>query len=533
MLRIIPSTAANIYSNFVNNAIAKASISEDRHLSRKRALETLDLALLEYMSFSMPSGFKDWEPNVESIKKLEPHQKMIGFLSFTNRGGEVVKSRNRFGVIRDDDEDLDDEERCTWSSTNLLRLARLGIVTPMVSSSGLQRHNMRCVYAGLVDGFVLPTHSTDDFAVCSFSLPDWRQVLAEDYRKDLHMLISKHNMLLQDMCYDKTAPEFSSLENRLAALQTFLRGSLSWMLLDLPIGGSSPNNGVSKFAYAFSNQIRRAMTHVEHLIGGDAAAIEWKKHGHSSWYGSVEITSAKTIVPQAYSGLHGHLERIPGKLSLTCPHADLRRAVLMALLYPGLLADHGIVSAYVMAKSRESKGAGVTDVKEINIRTVDRSLQETIWMNEVTMNVNPLLTPNPVFGTMEVVNPRRCDVKQIPLDLMTPKDLDHQDIVDQSFGTGYVRMSTSKRIGSLVKEAIREVIRGGNGSLDGLIATYSKYRDALNAVSPLIAYKPAQPDLVQIAFGMAEEMGAPKPVPAADNSSTELELKHEDLTVSQ
>lgn len=529
MQRAKTSPASTIFGGLVESALSKVAITEDRHLSRKRALETLDLSLLEYISFAMPSGFKDWTPDIENIKKLEPGQKMLGYMSYYQNGKAIVKPRERLlGNYRDDDEDFQDDmepAKSCWDPTSLLRLARLGIVTPMVSSAGLQKHNMRCVYAGLIDGFVVPTSMNDRFAVCSFKLPDWRQVLAEDYRNDMRNLVGAHNMLLQDMCYDQTKPEFGSLESRLDALKTFLRGSLSWMLLDLPIGGQSPNSGIFKFDYVFSFQIRRVMHHVENILDGSVGQVEYRKHGHSSWYGQTEIQNGKRIIPNAYSGLHGHLAR-DCRLSLTCESADLRRAVLLSLLYPGLLADHGVVSAYVMAKSRSSMNTGVTDLKGLEIREVGRDMQQTVWVNEVTMNVNPFITPNVFNGTIEMNNIRAPGIKAMPIDLMTPTETDHQDVIDATFGAGYVRMSTSKRIGSLVKEAIRAVIYAG--SIDKLVSVYSKYRDELNKVCPLVEHNPGGGDKVPNAFKHQETISL-TPAPTEPDTGS---IKHENLAAS-
>lgn len=534
MQRAKTSPASTIFGGLVESALSKVAITEDRHLSRKRALETLDLSLLEYISFAMPSGFKDWTPDIENIKKLEPGQKMLGYMSYYQNGKAIAKSRERLlGNYNDNEdgyedgyEDEDDRPTACWDSTSLLRLARLGIVTPMVSSAGLQRHNMRCIYAGLIDGFVVPTAMNDRFAVCSFKLPDWRQVLAEDYRNDMRSLVGAHNMLLQDMCYDQTKPEFGSLESRLDALKTFLRGSLSWMLLDLPIGGQSPNSGIFKFDYAFSFQIRRVMQHVENILDGSASQVEYRKHGHSSWYGQIDIQHGSKIVPNAYSGLHGHLISADYKSSLTCESADLRRAVLLALLYPGLLADHGVVSAYIMAKSRSSVNTGVTDLKGLEIREVGRDMQQTVWVNEVTMNVNPYITPNVFNGTIEMNNVRAAGIKTMPIDLMTPTEADHQDVIDATFGAGYVRMSTSKRIGSLVKEAIREVIY--SRSIDKLVSVYSKYRDELNKVCPLVEHNPGGGDKVPNAFKHQETISL-APAPTAPDTGS---IKHENLAAS-
>lgn len=478
-----------LFEPILQSTLGRLCVTEDRSLNRRKALAVLDKSILEYIDFSIPTGFKDWEPTIENIKQLVPDQKMCGFLSYN-------KSKKN-----SDDEDGVDS---VWHPTSLFRLARLGIVAPLASAAGVHKHNMRCTFAGIIDAAVKPVGSGNKFSICSFALPDWKARLADRFKQELQGDINEHNLLLQDICYDKCCPDVDSLASRLDALGAFMRGSLSWMLLDMPIGGDQDVCNMFRFDYAYGQPIRRAISHIEQLITG-SVSDQCIDRGSRRYYGrgrGDEFVYPNIISPKGYSGLHASVHTSDNKVGASSSYADLRRAVLLALLYPGMLADQGIVIAHVISRSRDDAGCGVEDLAKVGIRHVNNDLQETIWKNNITMCASPGILPVATMGLLEYenVDNRSGAHRLIPLDFMNEIDSDHQSMVDSVFGNGYVRMLTSKSIGREVKTAVREVLLADG--IPQLMGLYEKWRDRLNELCPLSEHAPGGMDRIISTFGL-------------------------------
>lgn len=478
------TTILHNYSSLIQDTFNLTRLTEDRARPRKRALECLDTAVMEYISFAMPTGLKDWTPDVEHLKTLQPGQRMVGFMSSPDH---MKLTRRRRRSYYNDDDDAG-EKNMSWCPTSLFRLMRLGMVTPMVCSTGIHDHNMRVVFAGLFDSFLTPSQGLDaSYAVCSFELPDYKKLLATDYTTQMRDNVTKHGLLLQSTDYDYAKVKKELLDKRLESLEVFLKGSTSWMLLDLPIGGTDSGKGFFKFPYAFGAPVRLAHKVIDEIMTIGIC---------DGYYRNSDVLSEYTS-PTSYSGLHaefdyvshttessGSSESSVQKLGIP---ADLRSGVLMALLYPGLLADHGVVSAYVMARARE--GSSVADPRAVRIRDVDSSLQQTIWGDKVMGCRHVGLVPDALSGRiLSISNPSESGrtVSVLPIDVVNLNDFDHQDIFDSIFGCGFVRSLTSKRNGALVRSAVNSVLSAHTP--DALLEVYKKYRDALDLACPVAFY---------------------------------------------
>lgn len=472
-------TVAECYRNLLHESLDRLRVTANKDRPRKRAAECLDIAVREYLSLAMPSGFKSWSPDAEHIKQLVPGQNMVGFLSAPSESTEKLRQRRRRARRNYYRGDMDDEKETEkqWEATSLFRLMRLGMVTPMASGSSVHDHNMRSIFAGLFDSFATPAQKLDaGYAICSFSLPDYKQILASDYVSDLSDRIKKYGLLLQQIDYDMGEVKTELLDKRMQSLEAFLKGSTSWMYLDLPIGGESDGKGFFKFHYSFSLPIRAAHSIVDTLFNITMAGR----------YYSSRIPAERSVNPKLYSGLHSYVNMVAGDKVVDNTDVDMRKSVLMALLYPGLLVDHGCVAGYVMCRAREG-GSQVSDVRTVMVRTVDDSMQSTIWHDKI-INCNAKnLIPNPLTGA--IVSVETDDILScgtIPLDIINTSGADHQDIFDSIFGAGYVRALTSKRIGGLVSQAINEVM--DSFSVDGLLSVYVKFKEKLDAVCPMCEY---------------------------------------------
>lgn len=476
-----PTTILHNYSSLIQDSFNLTRLTEDRARPRKRALECLDTAVMEYISFAMPTGFKDWIPDVEHLRTLQPEQRMVGFISSPDH--MKLARRRRRHYYRDDEEE--GEENMSWCPTSLFRLMRLGMVTPMACSTGIHDHNMRVVFAGLFDSFLTPSQGLDaSYAVCSFELPDYKKLLASDYTAQMRENVITHGLLLQSTDYDYAKVKQELLDKRLESLEAFLKGSTSWMLLDLPIGGKDSGKGFFKFPYAFSSPIRLAHKVIDEIMSIGVC---------DGYYRSSDVLSEYTS-PISYSGLHAQSSFLSksGESTSSAPDpdaaipADLRSGVLMALLYPGLLVDHGVVSASVMARARE--GNSVADPRTVRIRDVDSSLQQTIWGDKVMGCRHSGLVPDALSGRILSISPNDHGrtVSVLPLDVVNLNGSDHQDIFDSIFGCGFVRSLTSTRNGALVRSAVNSVLSAHTP--DALLEVYKKYRDALDLACPVAFY---------------------------------------------
>jgi hypothetical protein len=168
----------------------------------------------------------------------------------------------------------------------------------------------------------------------------------------------------------------------------------------------------------------------------------------------------------------------------------------MALLFPGLLVDHGVIAAHVISKSRD--GSSVADPRGVTIKTVDNSQQETVWNNNIVNCRSTGLVPDPFTGRVLTLGDTTGNTTNVPLELINAQGADHQDLMDSIFGLGYARCLTSKRIGAIVRAAVQQVLAAKTP--EDLLVVYEKYRDALNEVAPVGFY--TGKDAVELALGV-------------------------------
>jgi hypothetical protein len=156
--------------------------------------------------------------------------------------------------------------------------------------------------------------------------------------------------------------------------------------------------------------------------------------------------------------------------------SDIKRLLIAALVAPGFIANHMIVGAHTLMSCRaKGQTATVTDV-----------VQDSHFEKYSNYSGIPYMDLDPFKGLVTFTDDRYYYGKTGPESITMPLsempatlDVDDQDLVDQLFGPGYMRVLTSKRTGKWVEEALLKIANFQDKSREKLLELYKVEEEKL------------------------------------------------------
>lgn len=502
---------------------------EKSHVFEKAKM-TLPVALEEYILGQPPTGFKNWVVDKTTLKAIKPGDVFYGFTAIN----EDVKVDEDKAEFDDDNNYAITGPTAASAATSLYRLVQLGVLAPYADGGSCTNHFVRTCYSGFFDALVKPFR-TEAFKmqVIAFQVPNYRNIVATALKTDVEETLRSTSMWATDSAVEMGKPNLEMNELKLKQLDAFVNANLAWMTSDVPviIGGSGRFNNILRAVttYNFSKSVgdlaQQVTDYLDHIKYACAVLnpyrhYQWKRDDEE---GDYKIPPYIIVAPKVTSGLGStnvstdapQEEDKAGEADTTAARrqveadSDIKRLLIAALIAPGFIANHMIVGAHTLMSCRaKGQTAKVSD-----------TVQDSHFEKYSNFSSLPFTDLDPFKGLVTFTDhryyygKRGAEVITMPLsELPGTNDVDDQDLVDQLFGPGYMRVLTSKKYGKHVESSLLAIANFQENSREKLLDLYKLEEAKLVALG---LGHTARTEAPEVFLNRCGYIAPPVPIPVA------------------